>query len=394
MLSRFLVRLFIKDHEDIENPDIRSKYGYLAGIIGIFANLVLFTVKLVTGLAINSIAFIGDAFNNLTDVLSSLITILGFKLAGKPADEEHPFGHGRMEYIAGLIVAFLVLLVGYELIKTSIGRVLNPVTVNFSIPAFFIAILAILVKGWLFLFNRYLGKTINSQALSASALDSLSDMFSTTCIAISLLASLVTSFPFDGYVGILVSGLILYSGYSLVKETISPLLGENPDRELVEQIKKKVLQHPEIIGIHDLIIHSYGPGRYMASIHVEVSATEDFTEIHELIDHIERQCAKELSILLTIHMDPINTECEEVSKLQKEMEVILEDFPEVISFHDFRIVGKEDKKNLIFDIVVKREVTPQEENQLRQSIINKVREKHPHFHCIITIDKDYSYSHS
>jgi cation diffusion facilitator family transporter len=366
----------------------------LAGIIGIFANLVLFTVKLVTGLAINSIAFIGDAFNNLTDVLSSLITILGFKLAGKPADEEHPFGHGRMEYIAGLIVAFLVLLVGYELIKTSIGRVLNPVTVNFSIPAFFIAILAILVKGWLFLFNRYLGKTINSQALSASALDSLSDMFSTTCIAISLLASLVTSLPFDGYVGILVSGLILYSGYSLVKETINPLLGENPDLELVKQIKKKVLQHPEIIGIHDLIIHSYGPGRYMASIHVEVSATEDFTEIHELIDHIERQCAKELSILLTIHMDPINTECEEVSKLQKEMEVILEDFPEVISFHDFRIVGKEDKKNLIFDIVVKREVTPQEENQLRQSIINKVREKHPHFHCIITIDKDYSYSHS
>lgn len=391
LLSQFLIRLFIKDYQNIDDSDVRSRYGYLAGIVGIVANLILFTVKLLAGLAVNSIAFIGDAFNNLTDVLSSLVTIIGFKLAAKPADEEHPFGHGRSEYITGLIVAFLVILVGYELIKSSISRVLNPVAVNFSLPALLIVLLAILIKGWLFMFNRYLARTINSQALSANSFDSLSDMFSTACIGLSLLASLFTTIPVDGLVGIFVSGLILYSGVSLVKETISPLLGENPDQELVEQIKRKILKHDLIIGIHDLIIHSYGPGRYMASIHVEVPYDGDLMEIHELIDHIERQCAKDLDILLTIHMDPINTDCSEVKKLQEEIAIILEEFPQITSFHDFRIVGENKKRNLIFDIVVRRGITLKEEEILRQAIIKKVREKHPLFHCIISVDKDYSY---
>ncbi|NLT95098.1 MAG: cation-efflux pump [Clostridia bacterium] len=394
MLSKLLVKLFIKNYQEVDNPTVRSQYGYLGGLVGIIANLVLFAVKLITGLTLNSIAFIGDAFNNLSDVLSSLVTILGFKLAAKPADEEHPFGHGRLEYIAGLIVAFLVILVGYELIKSSLERVFNPVTVNFSLPAFLIVILAILVKGWLFLFHRYLSKAINSQALTATSFDSLGDMISTSCIGISLVASLFTTWPLDAYVGIFVSGLILYSGIKLAKETISPLLCETPDQKIVEQIKRKVLKYDQIMGIHDLIVHSYGPGRYMASIHVEVSAKEDIIEIHELIDHIERQCAKDLDILLTIHMDPINTDCEEIKYLQEEIALILAEFPQVLSFHDFRIVGKGAKKNLIFDIVVQRSITPEEENLLSQAITKKVREKHPNYHCIISFDKDYSYSPS
>ncbi|MBZ4653710.1 MAG: czcD 2 [Peptococcaceae bacterium] len=390
MLSQFLVKAFIRDYQKTQKPEVRSKYGYLGGVVGILANLLLFAVKLTTGLALNSIAFIGDAFNNLTDVASSLVTILGFRLAGKPADEEHPFGHGRLEYIAGLIVSFLVILVGYELIKSSLDRILHPVPVTFSLPAFLIIIFAILTKGWLSLFNRYLARAIDSQALSATSFDSLSDMISTGCIGLSLLASLWTSFPLDGYVGIIVSGIILYSGISLTKETISPLLGEVPEQELVENITKKVLSYEGITGVHDLIVHSYGPGRHMASIHAEVPSNRDIMELHELIDHVERQVSKELGIVLTIHMDPVNVDSEELMRMQEEVAQILQEFPQVQSFHDFRIVGKNEKENLIFDVVVKSGMSKEEEKELRKAITRKVQEKHPYFFCIITIDKDYT----
>lgn len=388
MFSKLLIRKFIKNHERTDLSAVRGRYGYLSGIVGILANIILFAVKLATGLMINSIAFIGDAFNNLTDAASSLVTIIGFKLASKPADEEHPFGHGRLEYIAGLIVSFLIILVGYELMKSSIDRILHPVPVEFSLPALLIIIFALLLKFWLFIFNRFLARAIDSKALLATSYDSLSDMIATGCIGISLIASLFTAFPLDGYVGIIVSLIILYSGYSLTKETISPLLGEVPEQQLIVKISQKILSYDKVVGIHDLIVHSYGPGQYMASIHVELPANHDLLEMHEYVDEIERQVSRELAILLTIHMDPLNLDSEEIMKMQEELSQIVREFPEVLSFHDFRIVGKGERENLVFDAVLKHGTSKEDEKMLRDDINQKVRERHPHYHCVITFDQN------
>ncbi|KUO59921.1 MAG: cation diffusion facilitator family transporter [Gracilibacter sp. BRH_c7a] len=388
MLSQFLVKHFIKDYQRTDLSEVRGRYGYLSGIVGIIANTALFGIKLATGLMINSIALIGDALNNLTDAASSLVTIVGFKLASKPADEEHPFGHGRLEYIAGLIVSFLIILVGYELIKSSVDRIIYPVQVSFSWPVFLIILFAIFVKSWLFFLNRLLSKEINSKALLAVSFDSLSDMIATGCIGVSLIASLFTTFPLDGYVGIIVSLLILYSGISLTKETISPLLGEVPEQELIIRISEKILSYEKVVGIHDLIVHTYGPNKYMASIHVELPADQDIIEMHEYIDLIERQVAKELNILITIHMDPLNLDCQEIIKMQEELSQILSEFPPVLSFHDFRIVGKGERENLVFDVVVKHGTTRGEEKKLRSAITEKVQEKHPCYYCVITFDQN------
>jgi cation diffusion facilitator family transporter len=388
LFSQLLISNFIKDYKKTESPEVRNKYGYLSGFVGIVVNILLFAVKLFTGLTINSIAFIGDAFNNLTDAASSVITMFGFKLASKPADKEHPFGHRRLEYIAGLIVSFLVILVGYELFKSSLDRILHPVPMSFNLLAFLIIIFAILTKGWLFLFNRKLSRTINSKAILATAYDSLSDTISTACIGISLVASLFTKFPFDGYIGLIVAAIILYSGISITKETISPLLGEVPEQELIIRISQKIQSYERVVGIHDLIVHTYGPGQYMASIHVELPANQDIMELHDYIDRIERQVSQELGILLTIHMDPLNVDSEEIKRMQEELNQILKDFPEVLSFHDFRIVGKGERENLIFDIVVASGTSQEEEHRLRQIITQKVLGIHPHYRCIITFDKN------
>ncbi len=388
MLSQVLVKRFIKNNNKTELSEIRSKYAYLSGIVGILTNVLLFGIKLSIGLIINSIAFIGDAFNNLTDAASSVAIILGFKLANKPADEEHPFGHGRVEYITGLLVSFLVILVGYELLKSSVDRIFNPVPVDFSTPALLIVVFSIITKGWLFLFNRFLSRTIDSKALMATAFDSLSDMIATGCIGLSLIASLYTTFPFDGYIGLAVAGIILYSGISLTKETISPLLGEIPDQELITKISKKVRSYKMVMGIHDLIVHTYGPNQYMASIHVEIPANEDIMKVHECIDNIENEVAEELGILLTIHMDPLNVDSNELMKMKEEANKILEGFPEVLSFHDFRIVGKGEKENLIFDVVIKSATSKEREKKLSLSISQKIRKKHPNYQCIIIFDKN------
>ncbi len=388
MFSQFIVRSSIKNYTETKVPEVRGKYGYLSGIVGILANIMLFAVKLATGLLINSIAFIGDAFNNLTDAASSLVTIIGFKLANKPADDEHPFGHGRFEYIAGLIVSFLIILVGYELLRSSFERILHPIPVHFSLPAFLIIIFAICVKGWLFVFNRFLSRTIDSKALLATAYDSLSDMISTGCIGLSLLLSLFTKFAFDGYVGLLVAGIIIYSGISLTKETISPLLGEVPDQELIDQISRKICSYEKVAGIHDLIVHTYGPGKYMASIHVEMPSDQDIMVMHEYIDMIENHVAKEMGILLTVHLDPLNVDSEDHKKMTEELDRILKEFPEVLSFHDLRIVGKGERENLVFDVVVKKGITHEEKKKLRQAITARVHEQHAYYNCVITFDQN------
>lgn len=388
LFSELLVKRFVTNYQAKCLTEVRGRYGYLSGVVGIVANSVLFAIKLAIGLIINSIALIGDAFNNLTDAASALVTIIGFKLACKPADEEHPFGHGRIEYIAGLIVSFLIILVGYELLKSSVGRIIDPVAVNFSWSAFLIILLAILIKGWLFLFNRFLSREIDSKALLATSYDSLSDMVATGCIALSLIASLFTAFPLDGYVGVVVSLLIMYSGISLTKETISPLLGEVPEPELISNISDKIRSYEMVVGIHDLIVHSYGPGKYMASIHVELPSNLGIIEMHEYVDLIERQISYELGILLTIHMDPLNVDSEEIVRMQQELCEILKEFPEVLSFHDFRIVGKGERENLVFDVVVKNGTTREDEKKLRTEITQKVRQRHPYYYCVILFDQN------
>ena len=314
MFSKFLVYKFIKNSEDISNEKVRGKYIFLGGIVGILSNLLLFLIKLSVGLITSSIAIMADAFNNLSDAGSSIITIVGFKLSDKPADAEHPFGHGRMEYISGLIVSFMVMLVGVEFVKSSVERIFNPIKIEFETIPFVLLIISILIKLWLSHFNKFIGNKIDSSALKAASTDALGDVFTSSSVAISFLVSKFTSFPIDGYLGALVALFILYSGFSLTKETLNPLLGEAPDPELVQKIKNMVLSYDKITGVHDLIIHNYGPCRCMASIHAEVPSNISIMEIHEIIDKAEREISEKLKIYLVIHMDPIAIDDKEVKK--------------------------------------------------------------------------------
>ncbi|OFI07446.1 ferrous-iron efflux pump FieF [Clostridium acetireducens DSM 10703] len=393
MLSKFLVTNFIKDYNNISDEKVRNSYGYLGGIVGIIANILLFIVKIFVGFITNSIAVIADAVNNLSDAASSIITIIGFKLASKPADAEHPFGHGRIEYISGLIVSFMVMLVGFEFIKTSFKRIINPTNINFQLMPFLLLLVSILTKIWLSYFNKYIGKTIDSSALQASSLDALGDVFTSSCVALSLLASKWTSTPIDGYVGVLVSIFILYSGFSLTKETLDPILGEAPDPELVKKLIDGVCSYDYISGVHDIIIHNYGPGKAMASVHAEVPCDISVMKIHEIIDTAEKELSEKLNIFLVIHMDPINTNDEKVNSTKNELlKIIHNDFPIIKSIHDFRIVGDNDFKNLIFDIVIDYEhvLTPEIEEKLKKDLDNAIKTIHPHYNAIITIDRDFT----
>lgn len=391
MLSKLIVNTFIKNKDDYNNEKVRTSYGLLAGIVGILANLILFAIKLFVGIVAKSIAVTADAFNNLSDAASSLITIIGFKLSTMPADKEHPFGHGRLEYVSAMIVAFMVMYVGFQFIKSSFERILNPEAIVFELIPFLLIVISILVKIWLGKFNGFIGKTINSSALRASSLDAFGDVITSSCVALSLLASKFTTFPIDGYIGIIVALMILYSGFNLVKETLNPLLGEAPNPELVTQIKDGVLSYDLISGVHDLIIHNYGPGKCMASIHAEVPANASIIQIHEIIDKAEKEISDKLSIYLVIHMDPINVDDEDIIETRRDLLEVLNDFPYVLSMHDFRVVGEGSIKNLIFDIVVdsKKKNKTLSDEIIKTEIIEMVKTKHPNYNCIITIDEDF-----
>lgn len=389
MITSLLIRLFIPNYQDTVNAEVRKKYGILGGAIGILVNVLLFALKLLAAISANSIAIMADAFNNLSDAASSVVTIFGFVLAGKPADREHPFGHGRLEYIAGLIVSFMVILIGYEFFKSSLERILHPAPIQFSYLALAVLTLSILAKGWLAYFSSRLGLAVNSQALSASSYDSISDVVSSGCVALSLIISRWTVFPLDGYIGLAVAGIIFYAGINLTRQTISPLLGESAPRELAKEIEAKVTSYPGILNTHDLVIHNYGPGQYMASIHAEVPAAMDIMEIHELIDKVEREVAKDLNIVLTIHMDPLNQDSDEYKKSYREITEILGSFPEISSFHDLRLIGKGKKKNIVFDIVVKPELKPEDIQEVVDRLIRSVNNLHPQYGCVIDVDKEY-----
>lgn len=391
MVTNLLINTFIKDKDNVEDETVRSKYIFLGGIVGILSNFALFIIKLLVGLITTSIAITADAFNNLSDAASSIITIVGFKLSEKPADAEHPFGHGRLEYVSALIVAFLVMIVGLQFIKSSVEKIINPSEVIFEIIPFILLLLSICLKLWLSHFNKTIGKIINSSALKAASVDALGDVFTSSCVAISFLASRFTSFPIDGYFGVFVALFIVYSSFNLIKDTINPLLGEAPDKELVKAIKDMVLSYEHITGVHDLIVHNYGPGRCMASIHAEIPADINVMKIHEIIDNAEREISKKLKIYLVIHMDPICVYDDEIKEAHDDLMAIIEYNPLIESMHDFRIVGEGEVKNLIFDIVVNPEKLKKimTEQELKDSIINLLKQKHSKYNCIITVDNNY-----
>jgi cation diffusion facilitator family transporter len=386
MLTKWLIKKFIP--ESLKNN--RQRYGYLSGGVGIVVNLSLFIIKFIIGLLINSVSITADAFNNLSDLGSSIVTIFGFKIADKPADKDHPFGHGRGEYIAGLVVSFMVMIVGFQFIKTSADRIIHPYRLTFELTSFLILVLSIGVKAWLGGFYTSISKIISSGTLNATSFDSYSDVIITTCVAVSFLISKFTVFPIDGYIGILVSLFIMYSGYKLIKDTISPLLGEAPDPQLVKGIISDVLSHEYIIGVHDVIIHSYGAGKYISSLHAEIPASVPVMKAHEIIDRIEYEVSKKYEILLVIHMDPVNTDDKEIINTKQEIENILNTFAGIESIHDFRIVGEGLQKNLLFDIVVTNTIKNGKEKELLDEIKSSINSKYPGYNLKISVDRDFS----
>lgn len=390
MLTDFLLKFVTKGNTNFSDNKVRGRVGYLSGVVGIVVNLILFIIKLTIGIIVSSIAVLADAFNNLSDAASSIITIIGFKLSNLPPDKEHPYGHGRIEYLSALIVAFMVMLVGFQFIKTSINRIMHPKAIVFEWTPFIVLLVSIFFKIWLSIFNKKLGDKISSSTLKATSTDALGDVFTTSVVAASLLTSLFTDLPIDGYIGVFIAIAIIYSGFNLVKETISPLIGEAPDEELINSIKKGVLSYEYITGVHDLIVHNYGPGRTMASIHAEFPANINVMTIHEVIDKAERELSEKLELHLVIHMDPISMDTKEIVKTRNEVEEIIKDNPIIKSIHDFRIVG-DGNKNLIFDIVIdanklSKDIT---EESIKLNIINAIKKNNPQYNCIITIDREY-----
>lgn len=385
-MVNFLIKTFIKNSENTENPKIRQKYGTLSSIVGIICNVLLFLIKYAMGTLSHSISIVSDAFNNLSDCAGCLVTLLGYKMASKPADKNHPFGHGRMEYLTSLIIAALIIFVGIELLKNSVEKIINPVEIRFSFAVLFSLVFSIAVKLWMAVFNAELGKKINSSVLTATAKDSKSDVIATSATLIALICSLFTALPVDGVMGLLVSVFILKSGYDIVKDTVDELLGKPADPEIINHIKEYVLKNDKIIGIHDLIIHSYGPGNMIGSCHVEVKSNKSFTEVHDIVDSIEREIHNNLNILMTIHMDPIEVNDMLTNKCKKLVNNIIHSIDSSLDLHDFRIVSGESHTNLIFDLVVPFECKYSNE-ELKQKIDMQLSKENINYYTVIVFDK-------
>lgn len=383
-----LSRIFIKDFKNYSDSKVREQYGVLCGGFGIILNVLLCGLKFVTGTITGSVAMVADAVNNLADAASSIIQILGFKLASKKPDPKHPFGHGRIEYISGLIISFLVLLMGVELFKSSINSIINPEKVSFSIWALIIMVIAILVKLYMMYYNLSVAKKIDSVAMKATATDSFFDSFSTAFVIISFAVSRFTSLPVDGIAGVIVSCFILYGGITSVMETISPLLGDAPSGEFVDQIEQEVMLHKPIVGMHDLVVHDYGPGRKMISLHAEVPGDHDIFELHDVIDVLEFDLSQKFNCEAVIHMDPIDTKNERLTKLKEELKEELLKIHSELSAHDVRMVPGPTHTNLIFDVVKPFECKHSDE-ELMVLIWNAVHLKHPEIFCVIKVDRPY-----
>lgn len=388
-MTKLLVKLFVKNHEATQLPEVRASYGKLSGMVGILCNVLLFAAKFIVGSLTASVAITADAFNNLGDASSGIVSFLGFKMASRPADKEHPYGHARYEYLAGLTVCVLILVIGVELFKESFGKILNPQPVEFSWGAVIVLVLAIAVKLWLAVFNGHLGKKISSQTLLATAADSRNDVIATGTVILATVLSYVTKLELDGYMGLCVALFILYSGVNLVKETLDPILGKAADEELVKEIERRIMEYPGVFGTHDLMIHDYGPGRQFGSVHVEVAAEEDVLKSHDMVDNIERDFLRDLNIHLIVHMDPIITKDESVRNLRHWLAGEVKKVHEELTIHDLRVVPGETHTNVIFDCVVPRGLRRSDE-EIKEAIDALVKETYPNYFCVITIDHSYT----
>ena len=388
-MTDFLVNKFIKDSTNIESTEVRTRYGMLASVVGIFCNVLLFSVKLTIGLILSSLAVTADAFNNLSDAASSIISFIGVKMAGKPADAEHPSGHGRIEYIAALIVSFLVIEVGFTFFKSSISKILHPEEISFDLVPFVILILSILVKLWMAFFNNKLGKRIDSKVMLATAADSLGDVITTSATVLSIIICHFTSINVDAIAGLIVSAIVIWSGISIAKDTLEPLIGERVPAELYQKITDIVESYDGIVGTHDLIVHNYGPNRSMATIHAEVPNDINIDVSHEIIDKIERDVKKDLNILLVIHMDPVEMRDEEVLSLREKTSRIVHALDPELNFHDFRVLKENEQRNLIFDLVIPDSYSEKDANRVMHQLVSLLHEMDGNVECIITLDRSF-----
>ena len=388
-MTELLVRKFVKNYQNTDDSRVRTDYGVLTSVVGILCNVLLFAGKLAVGMVMRSVSVMADAFNNLSDAASSVIGFVGVKMAGKPADREHPFGHGRIEYIAALVVAFLVIQVGLTFFKSSLDKTRHPEDLSFDLVSMLILTASVAVKLWLGRFNKALGKRINSSVMQAAAADALGDVVTTLATMGSILFFHFTQINIDGFVGLLVSLVVMWAGIGIARDTLEPLIGQPVDPKLYREISEFVESYDGILGSHDLIVHNYGPTRGLASIHAEVPNDVDIETSHEIIDRIERDAARKLGIFLVIHMDPVAVRDERVTELKEQVTAELNKIDERLSLHDFRIVDGEQQINLIFDVVVPRSYSDKDMTQLHLDIVEKVSGLDPRYQCVVTLENGY-----
>jgi len=387
-MTKLLIKLFIKN-ADATTPKGRELFGRLAGAVGIICNLILSIMKLIIGTVTNSVSITADATNNISDAGSSIVTLVGFRLSGKPADKDHPYGHARIEYISSLIISFIILLIGCSIFKESVIKIFKPEESLFNIATVIILVASILVKLWLSVFNTYLGKQIDSKVLEATAIDSRNDVITTTAVLIASVISHFTGFNLDGYMGVIVSIFILISGINLVKETLNPLLGQPPTKEMFESIEKKILSYDNVLGVHDLMVHSYGPNTYFASAHIEMDAKIDVLICHDIMDQIERDFKSELNIHLVVHLDPTILDSPEINELKEMVNDIICEIDRDLTFHDFRVVMGEENKNVLFDVVVPPEYKYSDE-ELEKMITDKITQmSNGKIFTVLVVDHSY-----
>lgn len=387
-MIKLLTKIFIKNSEDVENPKVRTLYGVVCGIFGISLNVFLFLIKFIAGSVSGSIAITADAVNNLSDAGSSIVTLIGFKMADKKPDIEHPFGHGRIEYVSGFIVSIAIILMGFELFKSSFAKLFDKEPLDSSLIIIVILIISILVKLYMSYYNKSISKKINSAAMRATSVDSFTDSIATTVVLISIIIYKLTGYNLDSISGILVSAFILYSGFSAAKDTINPLLGNVPDKELLDKIKKIVLSHKEICGMHDLIVHDYGPGRLIISLHAEIPGSSDIYEIHDCIDRVEGELNEKLNCEAVIHMDPLDVDNNEVKNMKVKINELVKNYNKKLSIHDFRVVNGPTHTNLIFDVVVPLDVDIPYE-VVKSEISELINEKWSNYNAVIKVEKSF-----
>lgn len=387
-MTKFLIQKFIKNPDDINNLKVRRNYGTLSSVVGIICNVFLFILKYIMGTLSGSISVVSDAFNNLSDSAGCMVTLLGYKLASKPADKDHPFRHGRMEYLTALTIAVLILIVAFELFRNSVNKIIHPEKLTFSLIVLISLLVSILIKLWMSFFNAFLGKKINSSVMLAAAKDSRTDVIATSATCIAVISSLYTNLPVDGIMGLVVSLFIFKSGIDIVKDTVDNLLGKPVDSDIVYAIKEMVGESDKIIGIHDLVVHNYGPGNMIGSLHAEVKSNEDFVFVHDMIDELERRIHRELNILMTIHMDPIETDNEQVNLSLDMIRNIILDIDPCLQIHDFRLVAGDTHTNLIFDIVVPYDCKYNNDD-IKELIDKQLDKMEDNYYTVITFDREY-----